>query len=131
MTPTESATILLLRRILYAGRKDIGSWWRTANISGDLMDEVERFLGQVDGAPARDGAWAVRVLDAWAERHPGDMLGAIFQDQMGNTYWECPGEDYLHTAATPDAARIAAATALVAADPTLDPDKPQGGTEET
>jgi hypothetical protein len=46
--PTESAAILLLRRIKRAAHKDLGDWWRTANISGDLMDEVERFLGQVD-----------------------------------------------------------------------------------
>jgi hypothetical protein len=52
---TESAAILLLRRILYAGRKDLGDWWRTANISGDLMDEVERFLGQVDPARCSHG----------------------------------------------------------------------------
>ena len=78
--------------------------------------------------------WAVRVLDAWSDRNPGELSpttgkrplrpdveesGAVHRVAgeycvwIGSaTYW----------GPTPDAARIAAAEALIAADPSLDPD---------
>ena len=65
--------------------------------------------------------WAVRVLDAWAEEH---ICSYIVAPTIGiqcawNVYLS---PEYVYRSDTPDAARIAAATALVAADPSLDPD---------
>ncbi len=77
--------------------------------------------------------WAVRVLDAWKKtRKHGPFSTPCqvieFEADNATVYVElrCPGmrrmfEDLKDF----DAARIAAATALVAEDPSLDPDKPR------
>lgn len=62
--------------------------------------------------------WAVRVLDAWqlARPHRGYMTSPLGVTLYGTA------ERATYHDRDPDAARIAAATALVAADPSLDPD---------
>ena len=72
--------------------------------------------------------WAVRVLDAYAETAPKEwqyphepLRNSPSPCRLSSTYcvtW-LGGAAYGNTR---DAARIAAATALVAADPSLDPD---------
>ncbi len=70
---------------------------------------------------AQKARWAVLVLDAWAARNEDDCMAARWNYNAGTMRWECPDHRTLHYGDTPDAARIAAATALVAADPSLEP----------
>lgn len=67
--------------------------------------------------------WAVRVLDSWADReHPRQAGYTPFE--CGQTYRQvviADGRRTYHDGVTRDAARIAAAKALVAEDPTLEP----------
>jgi hypothetical protein len=79
----------------------------------------------------REALWAVRVLDAWAGRLPYYRSVIVYRSKRADLGWQCTaaeGSDedgYDHRAvergATADAARIAAAKALVAEDPTLNP----------
>ncbi len=72
--------------------------------------------------------WAVRMLDEWAESRAAWYT--VTPDYMGE--WRCttypdgevPGAKH-YFGQTPDAARIAAAEALVVAHPELDPDAPR------
>ena len=78
--------------------------------------------------------WAVRVLDAWRKALHGRRveesthsdtcsLCELWDNEQGFGVTEFGLRvQEAHTGADPDAARIAAATALVAADPSLDPD---------
>jgi hypothetical protein len=63
--------------------------------------------------------WAVRVLDAWQVRYPDNHAFATYIAAHGD--WRCGSHSYYQSGngKTPDAARIAAAEALVAEDPTL------------
>ncbi len=74
--------------------------------------------------PEARALWAVRVLDAHARKEQLDSpyVPEWVGDQYKLDVEDRHGPEWLFFAPTPDAARIAAATALVAADPTLDPD---------
>jgi hypothetical protein len=79
--------------------------------------------------------WAVRVLDAWASRDDeryvsfGPQYGGPSPGNLGGHYCSLRRNDHRdaelregYFGTTPDAARLAAAEALVAADPSLAPD---------
>lgn len=73
------------------------------------------------------GLWAVRVLDAWQAANPDAHAFATcyLRDlPIPARKWKCVSFSHpgMFFGPDPDAARIAAATALVAADPSLDPD---------
>jgi hypothetical protein len=68
-----------------------------------------------DAATGDRAAWAVKVLDAWAER----IGKSCAPCPDGDGHWFIPTLASCFTAASPDACRIAAAEALVASDPTL------------
>lgn len=99
----------------------------TGRISGPLTAERESNLAntaELHRADAligqlREALWAVRVLDAWAKRErlraPSPCRHA---DGIG---WFIHARGYIKDQVSPDAARIAAAKALVAEDPTLEP----------
>lgn len=66
--------------------------------------------------------WAVRVLDRWAARGqvPFSTLPNTGTATRDRGAWESFSCERMYFGPTPDAARIAAAEALVAEDPTLD-----------
>jgi hypothetical protein len=85
--------------------------------------------GRREGAEA---AWAVKVLDAWASRDEeryvsfGPQYGGPSPGNLGGHYCSLRRNDHRdaelregYFGTTPDAARIAAARALAAADPSL------------
>ncbi len=68
--------------------------------------------------------WAVRVLDAYTVKMPAGYSPPVAMPaELLGQGWVVFVEADPWFGDTPDAARIAAATALVAADPSLDPDK--------
>jgi hypothetical protein len=96
----------------------------TGRICGPLTNERVPRYGLV--GELREALWAVRVLDAWAERHIRRAPSPVC---LVDERWSVavpirvPGgsETRAFYASKPDAARIAAAKALVAEDPTLEP----------
>lgn len=86
--------------------------------SDDLLECVERNL-KSQRINTRS-LWAMRVLDAWAAKHSCDPFKT--HPYQAGTEWHCVSayECRRFTADSADAARLAAATALVAADPSLD-----------
>ncbi len=84
--------------------------------------EAEKLKVQADAR----ALWAVRVLDNEARQRGIDE--GPYRPHWTGDGWEIVAwsgelcDRILERHATPDAARIAAATALVAADPSLDPD---------
>lgn len=68
--------------------------------------------------------WAVRVLDAYARREQLDApyVPVWVGDRYKLDVEDRHGPEWLFFGDSPDAARIAAATALVTAEPLLDPD---------
>ena len=69
--------------------------------------------------------WAVSVLDRWARRPSAISWGVVLTDAPAESCWMCSaawdeGTTARHYGPTPNAARIAAAEALFAEDPTLD-----------
>ncbi len=85
---------------------------------GEMLDRIKRH-GLITGTPADARAlWAVRVLDAEAIKRRGRVRSPEPEQLTPEFYaWWCNGA----CGASPAAARIAAATALVAADPSLEP----------
>jgi hypothetical protein len=82
------------------------------------LRKLNEVMGKLE-ADAR-ALWAVRVLDRWAERNAERALSPEQADPVTSDVWAVfESGEIIATGATPDAARIAAAEALVAEDPTL------------
>jgi hypothetical protein len=120
MTPAE-AIRLAFERELGSGDRDEADALREALANTAELHRADALIGQL-----REALWAVRVLDAWAEKHIRRAPSPVC---LVDERWSVavpirvPGgsETRAFYASTPDAARIAAAKALVAEDPTLEP----------
>lgn len=110
--------------------REPGYKYRASGLDPDSQAEVNAAIARLE-ADAR-ALKAVRVLDAWAKAQLiGRRCVALPYLDGGAMRWRCAPEEngcYLdtekhwHTADSADAARIAAAEALIAEDPSLDPD---------